>query len=87
MNQRVDHQMAQSTMLNVQTRAFTTIAIVIAMFPVVTVHAQSRTYTMTADFDSAYLINSDGVDDDADGELAIRTVPETGRYLRRVFHV
>ncbi len=81
MNQRLDYQMPDSTMLNVQAKAFTTIAIIIAVLPVVTVHAQSRTYTTTADFDSAYLINSDGVDDDADGELAIRTVPQTLPYI------
>ncbi len=42
---------------------------------------QTKTWTSTAEFDDGFLINSDGVADAADGELAIRTDPETLPYI------
>ncbi len=47
-----------------------------------TTRGQTKTWTTTAEFDGGFPINSDGVDDaPGDGELAIRTDPETLPYI------
>lgn len=45
-------------------------------------HGQpSETYTTTTDFNTAFLNNAEGAPDESDGELRIRTAPQTLPYI------
>ena len=59
------------------------IAFIVGLFAATTAYAQGRTYTTTDDFNNTdnFLHNTEGISDESDGALAIRTVPETLPYL------
>ncbi len=81
MYESLRYQTTDTTRRCINAATVTTFLFAAVMLPVPRVCGQSKTYTTTAHFDSAFLINSDGVDDNADGELAIRTVPQTRPYI------
>ncbi|MGB2985564.1 MAG: hypothetical protein WBE26_06745 [Phycisphaerae bacterium] len=64
------------------TKTLSAIAFIVGLFAATTVYAQGRTYTTTDDFNIGnFLHNAEGVSDESDGALAIRTAPETLPYL------